>query len=253
MSNITISDWEKINNIILEIYSMSVENILEDVMDNINVLVPHSHSLAYYQLQPDSLNSPGLLKSRNISKHSLISYVEKYSQFDFINWYVDSLEMSVFRESDVLPDNIRAESIFMKEWLAPLNIFHGICMVLTEKKQRFGAMFLYRSKEDTDFSDRELEILKIINHHVSLRFTLYPSDDISPESDKIMGTIFNNTSLTKRELEILNMIKSGVKKIDLCENLYITKNTLNKHLDNIYKKLDVHTYEDLLRYLQQNT
>ena len=71
MSNITISDWEKINNIILEIYSTSVENILEDVMDNINVLVPHSHSLAYYQLQPDSLNSPGLLKSRNISKNYL--------------------------------------------------------------------------------------------------------------------------------------------------------------------------------------
>ena len=131
--------------------------------------------------------------------------------------------------------------------------FHGVCMVLTEKKQRFGAMFLYRSKEDTDFSDRELEILKVINHHVSLRFTLYPSVDISPESDKITGTIFNNTSLTKRELEILNMIKRGVKKIDLCENLYITKNTLNKHLDNIYKKLDVHTYEDLLRHLQQNT
>lgn len=123
-------------------------------------------------------------------------------------------------------------------------------MVLTEKEQRFGAMFLYRSKDDTDFSDKELEILKIINHHVTLRFTLYPSVDISPKTDKIMGTIFSNITLTKRELEILSMIKDGIKKIDLCENLHITKNTLNKHLDNIYKKLDLHTYEDLLRYLQ---
>lgn len=250
MSTITISDWEKINDIILGIYSAPVENILEDVMNDINELVPHSHALAYYQLEPTNLSSPGLLKSRDIPKDSLISYGEKYSQFDFINWYVDSLEMTVFRESDVLADNIRENSIFMKEWLAPLNIFHGVCMVLTEKEQRFGAMFLYRSKDDTDFSDKELEILKIINHHVTLRFTLYPSVDISPKTDKIMGTIFSNITLTKRELEILSMIKDGIKKIDLCENLHITKNTLNKHLDNIYKKLDLHTYEDLLRYLQ---
>lgn len=252
MTTITVKDWKKINDIILKIYNASVENILEDVMDSINVLVPHSHSLAYYRLQPSNLTSTCLLKSKDIPKDALISYVEKYSQFDFINWYVDSLEMGVFRESDVLPDNIREESTFMKEWLAPLNIFHGVCMVLTEGAQHFGGMFLYRSKSDTDFSDKELEILEIITHHVTLRLTLYPSVNLHSESDGIMGTIMNNATLTNREMEILTMIKGGIKKINLCENLHITKNTLNKHLDNIYKKLDVHSYEDLLHYLQQN-
>lgn len=127
MTTITAKDWTKINNIILGIYNASIENLLEDVMEALNTLVPHSHSLAYYRSQPTKLTSSCLLKSKDIPKEALLSYVEKYSQFDFINWYVDSLEMGVFRESDVLPDNIREESTFMKEWLAPLNIFHGVC------------------------------------------------------------------------------------------------------------------------------
>ena len=47
--------------------------------------------------------------------------------------------------------------------------------------------------------------------------------------------------LTKRELQILEQISTGLAYQDIAENLNISPSTVRKHIENIYQKLQVHS------------
>ena len=46
--------------------------------------------------------------------------------------------------------------------------------------------------------------------------------------------------LTKRETEILEQLSKGLNYKEISENLFISSGTVRKHIENIYKKLQVH-------------
>ena len=46
--------------------------------------------------------------------------------------------------------------------------------------------------------------------------------------------------LSKREIDIMEHLREGANISDIAENLYISQNTVKRHLQNIYRKLDVH-------------
>ncbi len=45
--------------------------------------------------------------------------------------------------------------------------------------------------------------------------------------------------LSKREIEILNLVSQGAKNTEICHKLYISRHTVKSHLYNIYKKIKV--------------
>jgi len=50
----------------------------------------------------------------------------------------------------------------------------------------------------------------------------------------------NQVALTKREVEILEHLATGLNYQLIAENLFISPPTVRKHLENIYRKLQVH-------------
>ncbi|PQJ79624.1 response regulator transcription factor [Polaribacter porphyrae] len=51
----------------------------------------------------------------------------------------------------------------------------------------------------------------------------------------------DNIKLTKRETEILTHLSKGLNYNDISDNLIISPSTVRKHIENIYKKLQVHS------------
>jgi DNA-binding CsgD family transcriptional regulator len=49
------------------------------------------------------------------------------------------------------------------------------------------------------------------------------------------------TNLSKREIEMLEQIATGMSYEQVADNSGISYGTVRKHLENIYKKLDVHS------------
>ncbi len=47
--------------------------------------------------------------------------------------------------------------------------------------------------------------------------------------------------LTARELEILRLVGGGLTDADIADQLYISPRTVNRHLNNIYNKIDLHS------------
>lgn len=56
--------------------------------------------------------------------------------------------------------------------------------------------------------------------------------------------------LTPREAEVMRLVMRGRSGAYVQENLFISKSTFQTHMRNLYKKLDVHTNQELLDLLE---
>lgn len=59
--------------------------------------------------------------------------------------------------------------------------------------------------------------------------------------------------LTKRELEILEHLASGMKNSELAERLFISPATVKKHIENIYAKLQLHSRVELVNWYNRSS
>ena len=62
----------------------------------------------------------------------------------------------------------------------------------------------------------------------------------------------NFYALTKREIEILQMISEGFRNGDISEKFFISKRTVEVHRYNIVKKLGLKSSSDLMRFALLN-
>ena len=99
-----------------------------------------------------------------------------------------------------------------------------------------------------------LEMLKI---HIELKlfyllnFEVVPKTYSAYSKRSTLTQFAEEKSLTKRELEILQLMNNGKSGPEICANLYISDSTLRKHVHNIYQKLDVKNRVQLLQLLKK--
>ena len=72
-----------------------------------------------------------------------------------------------------------------------------------------------------------------------------------PFEGRICMPVFN-TKLTERQKKIARMLYEGRSKEEIAEGLFLSRETVNNHIRNIYRKLDVHTEADFVRYVANN-
>lgn len=83
----------------------------------------------------------------------------------------------------------------------------------------------------------------------------YLSSDIK---DQIVGNLIRNdesepdiNTLTRRELEIAQLIKEGLTSKEISERLYISLRTVEVHRHNLFKKLNVRNAAGLINLINQ--
>jgi DNA-binding NarL/FixJ family response regulator len=58
-------------------------------------------------------------------------------------------------------------------------------------------------------------------------------------------------SLTPRQMQVATLVAQGKRSAQVAQELNVSVNTIEMHLDNIYDKLDVHTRIDLARLIRE--
>ena len=60
-----------------------------------------------------------------------------------------------------------------------------------------------------------------------------------PSGDSIDEKQLEKTGLSKREYEILQLINEGLSNQQIADKLFVSENTIKKHVSNLFLKLDV--------------
>ncbi|MDB5145338.1 MAG: response regulator [Mucilaginibacter sp.] len=62
----------------------------------------------------------------------------------------------------------------------------------------------------------------------------------------------NESPLSRRETEILKLVAEGKKRNEICEQLFIERDTVKSHMRNIYTKLQVNSRAEAIRVARDN-
>ncbi len=63
---------------------------------------------------------------------------------------------------------------------------------------------------------------------------------------------FDKYKLTKRETEIVKLIVEGQTSMEICNNLFISLNTVETHRKNIFKKLKIKSLSELIHFAYEH-
>ncbi|MFA9466587.1 MAG: LuxR C-terminal-related transcriptional regulator [Velocimicrobium sp.] len=245
------NDFLLINDIIHRIYTLSdFDQMRETFLSFVAVLIPNQESSIFLS---DHTNSGHLICDPVIFPGGDSSAEKDYLQFenlDYTRWVMMSHKCMIFRESDLISDEERSKTDFFKNLMAPNNIYYSLQLVLVYQEVSLGVVTLYRSKETGDFTDEEVFILDSFKEHLNYRFYQYylnhsPSNVLPSQLDDLFIEKYH---LTKREKEILVLTLDGVSNNAISDKLSISPHTLKKHMQNLYRKLNVTTKWELLQF-----
>ncbi|WP_026778130.1 helix-turn-helix transcriptional regulator [Polaribacter sp. Hel_I_88] len=97
----------------------------------------------------------------------------------------------------------------------------------------------------------------IIDENITINTSFFPDNmssvskmfaNILPESKNSLVFWQRYQSLTKQEKIILKMIGNGVSNNDIGNQLFISKHTVSTHKKNIYRKLDINSLQELVKF-----
>ena len=75
--------------------------------------------------------------------------------------------------------------------------------------------------------------------------------DREPHSTQLQSTRSQSVPLSDRELQVLELVASGLTNQDIAENLDISKRTVDNHISNILTKTETDNRVSLVRWALQ--
>ena len=240
-----------INNIIYQIYSIPDFDTMKITFLNLlKMLIPNTASSI---LMDDHTNSKNLLCDpicvpvvySDAEKNYLLNEDEDYTR-----WIMLSGQCLLIRESDLMPEEERIKTVLYKKCYEPFGLHYSLQLNLVYNDLFLGVVTIYRKKEEGDFTSDEMFIVKAFSDHINLRFYEYYTKD-SKNSSNASYSIANLASqynLTNREVEVLQLIFQDMDNDEIADKLFISGYTLKKHIQNLYRKFDVSTKWNLLKF-----
>jgi len=80
--------------------------------------------------------------------------------------------------------------------------------------------------------------------------SIYYASPRAARSDPTTSAAEDTPALTKREVEILQLVAEGYSNAQLAKMLWVTEQTVKFHLSNVYRKLDVANRTEASRWAQ---
>ncbi|MDR2457620.1 MAG: helix-turn-helix transcriptional regulator [Clostridiales Family XIII bacterium] len=179
-----------------------------------------------------------------------IKFVHRYySHFQYIDtmaFFFSQDKKDVYRTSDYISEKMRKASEYYNEWLVPQNLFYSIGAKIGNKKL-YGSVNFWRSKVKGDYTDKDIKNLSIFTKYLSKKFFDFEKSEKSIEKDeKRKNDFYDECKLTKRERELADKLLNGKKIKDIAAALFISEDTVKKHSNHIYKKLNIKNKSELI-------
>lgn len=255
---LTEKQWNLINEITLKIHlTDDIQEMRKQFLSILGILLEFDAASFYVQEGDNPYGSPiGI----GLSQKDLSDYIDKYAERDpyipLMGLFPDTY--TTFRSSDyAITTDIENTEYYQLVW-KPKNIRYALLMPLSVNKNWLGSVNLFRSKAKNDFTETEMEITSILRQHLQTR--LWREKCFSEKLNGSLESTENSHALsikkladkyllTDRECDVVRLWVRGFTDSEICAQLFISKNTLKKHISNIFRKLEITSRVELLRII----
>lgn len=164
-----------------------------------------------------------------------------------------SLVTESYRDSDLMPATYRERTGLVKKAYSEMGVYYALRTYLVHKRKLVGNIELFRSKEEGDFSDRDLQVFETFAPHIALALGRLreQAQNASPARSR-QEEIMESCNLTPREREVVHLVAEGIEDSEAADMLCISVSTLKKHVYNAYRKLDVNNRVQLCLLLSSD-
>lgn len=165
----SFSEIEKYNQIIEILYAdTDSDESIEKALNKLKELV-YFDSAFFYIIERGS----GQAKIRKlfmpgVPQEMYQKYVEEYFPIDDTLELVSKDQSIIYRSSDLFDKNYRTQTDFYKNFLEPVGIEYSMEETLAmQSTVCFGGLAIHRGRSYRDFSEKEMQILKLLRPHLT--------------------------------------------------------------------------------------
>lgn len=181
----------------------------------------------------------------DFEKDFIYQYDTKYVNLSYSKWLHNEERNIILRDTDILNEKTRQKSRYYNEYICKFGFEYGVNCEYSHNKINVASMTLYRCKGKENFSDSDIDSLDLLIPCV-LR-GIESSLDIYIPDQKIDS--LEKFNLTEREKMIVSLIYEGKTNNEIAEIIYISENTVKKHVSNIYQKIGINSRAKFLNFL----
>lgn len=235
-------DWRFITDSLYYIYGAKTLGDFEnEVLQRFQVIIPCNHCM--FTIIHESDDAPTTysdIAQVGEPARYLDQFLARNYDHDpyFQSWnYFKST--TVFRDTDMMPDEYREATPLYREIYAKQGIHFAMRTYIVHEGHTIGNVALFRTKDDEDFSDRELEVARVLAPHITQKLVMLQGDAEARPRIAAAPAIPTRYSLTPKELEVVTLILEELDDAQIAEQLSISRATLKTHIYNIYRKTNV--------------
>jgi DNA-binding CsgD family transcriptional regulator len=252
---LTTNEWIVLNDIIYKInLAEDYRDVQKKFLEQIDLLIPSTATCFFLSDDKDNgfLSYP--MPYGELTMSNLEEYLLNGQDLDYLKDIMISGKCMVYKETDFMIEEIRIQTEYYKKYYKSKNLHYCVQLILAHKCQFMGVVSFYNSRASGDYSEKDIFILETLKTHLSL--CLYKSfylpkhsknKDLLSKKFSQLHFISTQYNLTRRESEVLRLIVDNLTNGEISERLYISINTLKKHIVNIYGKLGVSNRIQLLK------
>lgn len=241
------NDFMILNNIIYKIHTN--ENFLmmrKEVLEQIKMVVEFD-SADFFLSKGNGSSS----LTEQVSYNCKGNLPEEFENLDYSQGILASGKSMVYRESDILSESKRIETEYYKKVYLVNHWHHALQIVLAYNNEFVGVMTLYKLKGKDDFKYTDILLMDLLKEHLAYRVYKEKESCNKTGGKLTIEEASEQFSLTLRERDILSWVMKGLSNEEICNQTFITNNTLKKHILNIYKKVQVSNRVQLFKLIEE--
>lgn len=238
MPNMSVNDWLLVND---GIYS--INTVRDDIerrkrlLQILRRLIPFYCASFYHvdMTKDNMLVNPVYI---DLPEEKELLYNKYYYKVDYSRQLYYLSYSIIYRETDIIKNREKTE--YYNDYLQPKTKVHFVVNVnFANQTGLLGHISLTRNKEQGEFTERELFILRLLEPHITNRLFQEKQQYNALISESAVGRIANKYRLTNREREIVSLMLQGLNNSEISNNLFISLGTVKKHINNIFRKIGV--------------
>ncbi len=244
------NDFLLYNEIIYHIHtSKDMDDLKRSILAQVKHIIPYTYgSFITVDIDPETQTihhrDPFCLPD------SFTPLEEAWIAQDYLDeslWVSHAPESIVIRSSDLNGEGWLQSPLFCQLY-QQYDIYDTLSVNLAYDHQVMALMTFYRTRSDGTFTDEEAFYLRALARHINYAYyTMSHQVAQSSGPARTMEEIVAAYGLTRRETEVLSLVFQGRNNEEILAKLTISRNTLLKHLQNLYRKCAVSSRWELLK------